>query len=207
MTEKERYSRWASNNKDHLKEYHRQYYLEHQEKLCARAKKYAEDNRNKVLENKRNYYSTNKESILEKGKEYYKTHKEQHQATAKKYYLENKGEILSKNRVYRETKMGRAGSLRYQYTRRDKRLNLGKCTLTTRWILENIFSQPCIYCGETDWHQLGCDRIDNTKPHTPENVVCSCYKCNTKRGARKFLEFGLSFDVKESDSLLIAYPL
>lgn len=44
--------------------------------------------------------------------------------------------------------------------------------------MENIFAKPCAYCGETDWTQLGCHRIDNSKPHTIDNVVCCCRKCH-----------------------------
>lgn len=51
-----------------------------------------------------------------------------------------------------------------------------------QWVVENIFKTECIYCGETDWHKLGCDRIKNDKPHTKDNVVCCCKRCNVLRG-------------------------
>lgn len=50
-----------------------------------------------------------------------------------------------------------------------------------QWIVDNIFDKGCIYCGETDWRKLGCDRIDNTKPHTKDNVVPCCTRCNKLR--------------------------
>lgn len=50
-----------------------------------------------------------------------------------------------------------------------------------QWIVDNIFNEGCIYCGETDWKKLGCDRIDNLKGHTKDNVVPCCTRCNRLR--------------------------
>lgn len=46
--------------------------------------------------------------------------------------------------------------------------------------IENIISVPCSYCGESKL-RLTLDRIDNTKGHTLDNVVCSCIRCNLLR--------------------------
>ena len=59
----------------------------------------------------------------------------------------------------------------------------------TEWIVEHIFTEPCHYCGKTDYHELGCDRIDNALPHTPDNVVPCCAECNKKRGTTPYDEF------------------
>ena len=90
---------------------------------------------------------------------------------------------------YRNTPIGRACYLVDNYKQNDKKYNRGECTLTPEWIVENIFSKPCHYCGETDWLKMGCDRIDNSKPHTPDNVVPCCDKCNRKRGTMSYDEF------------------
>ena len=50
-----------------------------------------------------------------------------------------------------------------------------------QWVVDNIYSNGCIYCGETDWRKLGCDRINNNKPHTKDNVVPCCKRCNKLR--------------------------
>lgn len=63
-----------------------------------------------------------------------------------------------------------------------------ECTITSEWILENIFNSSCLYCGETDWTVLGCDRIDNTKGYTPDNIVCSCNRCNRLRSDRRSVQ-------------------
>lgn len=44
---------------------------------------------------------------------------------------------------------------------------------------KNILSQPCTYCGSTE--NVGCDRKDNKKGHTIENVIPACYTCNAVR--------------------------
>ena len=89
-----------------------------------------------------------------------------------------------------DEKRERAHNLARNYKKDDEKDGRGESTLTTGWIKKNIFSgQKCVYCGEEDWHKLGCDRIDNTKPHTPDNVVCSCSKCNIERGSMTFEEF------------------
>ena len=61
--------------------------------------------------------------------------------------------------------------------------------LTYDYILKHIFTSTCNKCGESDWHKLGCDRIDNTKGHLQNNVVCACRKCNVKRGLLKYEDF------------------
>lgn len=94
------------------------------------------------------------------------------------------------NEIWRKTKKGRANNLLWGYKENDKKANRGKCTLTSKWIVENIFSgQKCVYCGEDDWTKLGCDRIYNDKPHTPDNVVCCCTECNVKKHLQTYDEF------------------
>lgn len=93
------------------------------------------------------------------------------------------------NAKYSLTQKGRANNLLTSYRRSDKKYNRGECTLTADWIVEHIFNQPCHYCGKTDWKELGCDRIDNSLPHTPDNVVPCCYGCNSKRNQKTYDEF------------------
>jgi len=51
-----------------------------------------------------------------------------------------------------------------------------------QWIVDNIYSKPCVHCGETDWHKLGCNRLNNDLPHTKDNVEPCCWECNNKLG-------------------------
>lgn len=81
-------------------------------------------------------------------------------------------------RAYRRTEEGHMKDLLRQYTQTDKKRGL-MCDLTLGFIKENITSQPCIYCGDTK--KIGCDRLDNNKAHTKDNVVPCCFDCNTAR--------------------------
>lgn len=116
-------------------------------------------------------------------------------ADYKKQWAEsNREKVLLSRKQYnqriRNTKKGRARNLIDGYNNSDNKYNRGKCTLTPEWIIQNIFNnQKCVYCGEDDWTKLGCDRINNDLPHTPDNVVPCCKKCNKKRGTMQYIEF------------------
>lgn len=103
---------------------------------------------------------------IEKRKEYRKTHKDIIKKSFKRWYNSVKG---------------RANRLLKLYTRMDEKNGFGNVIdFDVKWMIENIMNKPCIHCGETDWHELGCNRIDNSKPHTKDNVEPCCYKCNVK---------------------------
>lgn len=141
-------------------QYYKQYQQEHKEELAEYNKQYRQDNKEEIAEQKKQYYQDNREELAEYYKQYY------------------------------QTPMGRALCLVRNYRRNDKKYNRGECTLTAQWIIENIFSgQKCIFCGESDWEKLGCDRIDNSLPHTPDNVNPCCDECNTKRGKKTYDEY------------------
>lgn len=79
-------------------------------------------------------------------------------------------------RIYRFN--NREDMMLRNYKITDKNRNL-VCDLTTEWIKENITNKSCIYCGDTEF--IGCDRIDNNKGHTKDNVVPCCKLCNQTR--------------------------
>lgn len=102
----------------------------------------------------------------------------------KEYYEKHKKEIIAKTverqRVYRGTPMGRAVRLVSNYKNDDKQANRGEGDLTAQWVVDNILSKPCAHCGKNDWKKLGCNRLDNSKPHTMDNVEPCCFECNSK---------------------------
>ena len=92
---------------------------------------------------------------------------------------------LSKWQRYRlkqkEKPLYRAQRQVRSYRRDDKDNGFGDVIdFDAQWIVDNIYSKPCSHCGETDWHKLGCNRLDNSKPHTRDNVESCCFKCNCK---------------------------
>ena len=136
------------------------------------------------------YYQEHKEEKIDYQKQYYQNNKEDVLEQRKEYYQDNKDSIAERKKKYYQTPIGRASTLVRNYKWNDKKCNRGKCTLTVQWIIDNIFSgQKCIFCGESDWEKLGCDGIDNSLPHTPDNVNPCCDECNKKRGRKEFEEF------------------
>lgn len=136
-----------------------------------------------------------RENNPDRNREYQKRWREKNPDKAKaniKRWQENNdwngymAKYIAKSRLKQN---GRAKYMVDNYKRLDKKYNRGECTLTPEWVVENIFNQPCHYCGETDWHKLGCDRIYNDLPHTPENVVCCCAACNYKKHRTPYDEY------------------
>ena len=96
--------------------------------------------------------------------------------------------LFGKKRTHKRTFLNKA-NLSYQQRRnkiskmisaykcKDKKKNL-ICDLDFEFV-DNLTNQPCIYCGDT--HNIGLDRIDNSKGHTKDNVVPCCVECNTVR--------------------------
>lgn len=171
-------------------------YLTEEERKAARResqRKWAEKNKEKISKRQAEYCQINKEKIAKRQAEYYQNNKEKIAEYNAEYNQNNKEKIAKRNSEYggkyRLTPFGRASNLLKAYSRSDKKYNRGECTLTPDWIIEHIFSQPCHYCGRTDWLKIGCDRIDNSLPHIPDNVVPCCTECNTKRGTTPYEEY------------------
>lgn len=159
-----------------------------------------EERKEAQRERNRKWYQNNKEKVLsqhaewrEKNPEYNKNWKEKHKDEMveynSNYYKSHKNEMSEWSTEYHSTQKGRAVNLASNYRYVDKKYNREECTLTPEWIVEHIFNQPCHYCGESDWTKIGCDRLDNTKAHTPDNVVPCCLECNLKRNHKTYDEF------------------
>lgn len=189
--------RYKESHKEQIKaysiEYNKKRYAKHKEENReAHNKESLESyhkNKETILARKKDEYIMNKDVVLERNKKW----KKEHPNYMKEYKDSHKDEIAEYNKkfyaVYKNTKIGRASNLLTSYRQRDRKHNLGECTLTKEWIVENILSKSCIYCGETDWKKLGCDRKDNSKPHTQENCVPCCQSCNSKKGKMSYEEY------------------
>lgn len=166
-----------------------QWYLKNKERILQQCKEKYEANKEKILEQRKKTYNENKEIILKRNKKYRKDNKDKLSEYNKEYRINNKEELLEKKKNYRNSKIGRATYLAYNYREMDIKSGRGECTLTPQWIIDNIFTKSCVYCGKSDWHKLGCDRIDNSKPHIESNVVCCCGECNVKKHLKDAKEF------------------
>lgn len=81
-----------------------------------------------------------------------------------------------------ESQLDRAKRINDAYVCKDVFYKLEN-NVTPEWIVENIFTKQCVYCGCDNWRKLGCDRIDNSKGHTMENCVPACRECNMDRAS------------------------
>ena len=189
----EQTKQYRKKHAEEKKEYLKQYRKNNKEKIAA----YRAENKEKISAQQAAWHAANKEKIAARRHAYYIAHKEEicaYNAGRKEiraaYNASRKNIHREYMAVRRSTPRGRAESLIQAYNLRDKKRGFDITrNINTKWMEENIFSgQKCIYCGESDWRKLGCDRIDNTKGHTPDNVVCSCRKCNENRGDRYSVE-------------------
>lgn len=103
----------------------------------------------------------------------------------KQYYQENKERLAEKHKEYNNSPMGRAVYLVSQYNQLDKKYGRGKGNLTGKWVHNNILYEECVYCGVKGWWLIGCNRIDNSKPHTTDNVEPCCMLCNCKQNGKE----------------------
>lgn len=177
------------NNKEAVREYMREYkrthnsnkkyYEAHKEEKLRRDKEYREKNKEKMKDYSKEYRSNNAEKI----KAYRDSHKEDTKEYNRQYYLKRREELIAQkteyNKEYSKTQMARAQRQLQQYKFMDRRNGFGEVIdFDARWIVENIYTQKCAYCDETDWHKLGCNRIDNSKGHTKDNVEPCCFHHN-----------------------------
>lgn len=190
---REAQKRYRETHKEQLKEYSKQYNKKHywenkeinREKHNEEVKKYYAENREKIIERQKQYYAENRDEILEKQK-----NNISRKESTKRWRETHKEEISLYNKEHLKTPMGRANGLINSYRHNDIKHNRGECTLTSKWIVENIFGKPCAYCGkEFEWSEIGCDRKDNSLPHTEDNVVPCCLSCNSKKGSMSYEEY------------------
>lgn len=112
--------------------------------------------------------------------QYYQENKDKIAEYQKQRYQKNREKIAEKQKQYYNTPIGRAHRLVSAYNRKDSLYNRGKGNLTAQWIVDNILSKPCAHCGKEGWKIIGCNRLDDTLPHTKDNVEPCCFTCNRK---------------------------
>jgi hypothetical protein len=149
-----------------------------------------QNNQEKVKEAQKKYRNTHKEFLKNKWSEYSAEHKEELKIKGKQYREEHKEELKERRILWKKNnpEKSRATQIIQNCKKMDKKYNRGECTITPQWIIDKIFTSKCVYCGDDNWEHLGVDRIDNNLPHTPENCVCACGKCNVERGDRWTVE-------------------
>lgn len=105
---------------------------------------------------------------------------------SKEYYRENKSYFSRKAKEYRDTLEGKSKCLYASCRRADKIKGFEEPNITSEQIM-NLIQKPCHWCGQINWKKNGLDRIDNSKGHDVDNVVCSCWDCNHKREIKELM--------------------
>ena len=85
--------------------------------------------------------------------------------------------FLNKEDLEYQQRRNKINKMISAYKCKDKKRNF-ICDLDFDFV-DKLTNKPCIYCGDT--HNIGLDRIDNSKGHTKDNVVPCCVECNTVR--------------------------
>lgn len=198
----------------------RKYYTEEEKKAAKKAayKKWRESHLEQERERSRKKNAERKEWRKEYNRQYRAGHKDYYQEYMKKWVEEHKDERREyfasrdnsiQNKKRRQTRHKRATALSQDYRYADTERGFDtRRNVDGHWIEENIFSTACIYCGDGDWKHLGCDRIDDSLPHTPENCVSSCGICNIERAGRRmsvseFIEYRKTHPRYESNRLVV----
>lgn len=87
--------------------------------------------------------------------------------------------IITDSKVLEYQKQrSKASKMMASYRCSDRKKKL-ECDLDIEFVINEIFSKNCTYCDGSEI--IGCDRIDNTKGHTKDNVIPACYECNHLR--------------------------
>lgn len=138
-----------------------------------------------IKQHSKQWYADN----AEHKKQYDKQYRAEHREKMKQLYADNAERL----KQYRATIEGYARVIRYhnlQNDRRYGRIEADEDSLPTIDEYIELLQQPDFYDGKQyHWSEMGLDRIDNSKPHTIDNVVPATTEHNRQRQKMSFEEF------------------
>ena len=175
---------WEKRRQERI-EYNKKWREEHPDYAKQKGKEWRKNNYEKATEYDKQYRESHREKQHERDHKRYRDNPEKEKQRRREYYTNNKEKTLETNHRYSKSKEGRATKLCLNYLRDDNNMGREGFNLERNWVVDHIFNSSCIYCDDSNWKHLGCDRIDNDLPHTPDNVVCSCGICNIERAIKK----------------------
>jgi hypothetical protein len=153
--------------KQYMKQYNKEYYVEHRDERIEYIKQWKVDN-------------------LEYDKQY-----------KKQWYADNPEYNKQYMKQWRSTIEGYANMIRYNNLQADRnqgRIRANEDPLPSLEEYIELLQQRDYYDGEQyHWSEMGLDRIDNSKPHTLDNVVPCSTAHNVQRGTMPFEEFKAIF--------------
>ena len=202
-------------NKEAIADYQAQYRQANKEAIAQKKAKYYQENKEAIAQKNAQYYQENKEAIAQKAAEYRANNKEAIAQKNAQYYQENKEAIADYQAEWRNLNKEKiaeyqaewynpqthplnwAKSIVNNYKKMDRQRGFNdKETITAEWFLDNIAYKPCAHCGVQGIGKVGCNRLDNTKGHTIDNVESCCLKCNSRENMRDQIRRGIHVSCK-----------
>ena len=176
-------------NKEAITKQRKVYYEANKEKLAKQRKGWREANKEYIAKKHKGWREANKEYIAKKHKEWREANKECLAKKHKDYYEANKEAInlRSKQRgdskKYYRTPRGKWALIRSNAKHRNLNFSLPFDLYESQ-----LWGKPCHYCG-CEIEVTGLDRKDNDKGYTPDNVVPSCWDCNSKKKTKPYEQY------------------
>ena len=172
---------WRSNNKEKCKALHAEWNILNKDKISMQRAEYYKNHRENELKKMAEWRSNNKEK--------WKAYQSEWNSKNPNYYEDYKDP--QKNQMGYAKYMVKG----YRQMDRDRGFDDSK-TISAEWFLQNIAYRPCAHCGLQAIGLIGCNRLDNTKGHTIDNVEPCCLKCNARENIRDQIARGLHWTCK-----------
>lgn len=126
-------------------------------------------------------------------KQYRAEHADEHKKYMKQWYADNAEHKKQYSKQWYSTIEGYARSIRYHNLQKDRRYGRIAADEDPLPPIEEyieLLQQRDYYDGRKyHWSEMGLDRIDNSKPHTIDNIVPCSTAHNVQRGRKSFEEF------------------
>lgn len=152
-------------------------------------RKYRHANKEKIAAYHKEYNQLNKEKITTKKKRYRQVNKEKFSAKGKAYYRANKESFDFKMKEFRRSKAGLVAKILFSQRRSSKRRNHPMPDYSREELQAWLFGRPNFDELYQNWVNSGfdkietpsCDRINDYKPYTLDNIQLTTWAVNNAR--------------------------
>lgn len=178
---------------DKYREIDRKYRREYESRDKVRTRKNErqreayKQNKEKYKKYRDKYRVEHREELLTKKRAYYWAHREERATKNREWREENRATLLKKKRDYSRSHP-EIGFLHTQRRRAQQRASAFKPITRAQWEeIKHLYGYRCVYCGRKMKH-LQQDHViplASGGPHTANNIVPACPKCNARKGTRR----------------------
>jgi 5-methylcytosine-specific restriction endonuclease McrA/predicted nucleic acid-binding Zn ribbon protein len=181
--------RWAQKNPEKRRASYRAYYMANLEEQREKGRAYYHANPERARENWLRYREANPEKVRAIYANYdAKRDREERRAWARANYAANREKIRERSRPV-ELRYAKANPHRQRERDRLRRANGGRIT-SAEWEARLAeYDGRCAYCGEPGSTMDHVVPLIRGGPHTIENVVPACSRCNSSKGSKLMSEW------------------